>query len=80
MVLDIARGHIKVGVRGRVVTVPGEMFFPPNEKVGFAIFERQIKNWDSPSDSEQLTSENIEEVIECIRQEFSKGGHTLEVE
>ncbi len=67
-------------MRGRVVTVPGEMFFPPNEKMGFAIFEKQIRNWDSPNGSEQLTSEDIEEVIEYIRQDFAKGGHTLEVE
>lgn len=80
MILEVSRGHIKVEIRGRVVTVPGEMFFPPNEKMGFAIFEKQIKNWDFPNDSEQLTSEDIEEVIEYVRQDFAKGGHTLEVE
>lgn len=80
MILEISRGHIKVEIRGRVVNVPGEMFFPPNDKMGFAIFKNEIKTWESPSDSEQLTSDEIKEVIEYIRQDFAKGGHTLEVE
>lgn len=80
MILDVSRGHIKVEIRGRVVTVPGEMFFPPNDKMGFAIFEKQIKAWDAPNESEQLTTEEIKEVIEDIRLDFAKGGHTLEVE
>lgn len=80
MILEISRGHIKVEIRGRVVTVPGEMFFPPNEKMGFAIFEKQINTWDSPNDLEQLTGEDIEEVIKDIRQDFAKGGHVLEIE
>lgn len=80
MILEISRGHIKVEIRGRVVTVPGEMFFPPNEKMGFAIFEKQINSWDFPNDSEQLTREDIGEVIEDIRQEFARGGHVLDVE
>ncbi|GGB22142.1 Imm74 family immunity protein [Agarivorans gilvus] len=80
MILDVSRSHIKVEIRGRVVTVPGEMFFPPNDKMGFAIFEREIKAWDSPNESVKLTTEEINEVIEDIRQDFAKGGHTLEVE
>ena len=80
MILEVSRGHIKVEIRGRVVTVPGEMFFPQDNKLGFAIFEKDIKFWDSPNDSEKLTSNEVKEVVEDIRQDFAKGGHTLEVE
>ena len=80
MILEVSRGHIKVNIRGRVIRVPGEMFFPPNDKMGFAIYKNEIKSWEPPDDSEQLTSDEIKEVIECIRQDFAKGGHTLEVE
>ena len=80
MILEVSRGHIKVKIRDRVVTVPGEMFFPPNEKMGFAIFEKEIKFWDAPNESEALTSDEIKEVVEDIRQDFAKGGHTLEIE
>lgn len=80
MILEVSRGHIKVGLRGRVVTVPGEMFFPADDKLGFAVFEKEIKAWDSPYESVLLASEEVQEVIDDIRQDFAKGGHTLEVE
>lgn len=80
MILDVSKGHIKVEIRGKVITVPGEMFFPANEKIGFAVFENQIQKWDYPNESIGLTPEDVQEIIEDIRQDFSKGGHILEVE
>lgn len=80
MILEVSRGHIKVEIRGREITVPGEMFFPPNDKMGFAIFKNEIKSWDSPNDSDMLTDEEIDEVIKDIQGDFAKGGHTLEIE
>jgi len=80
MILDVSRGHIIVEIRGREITVPGEMFFPPNDKMGFAIFKNEIKAWDSPNDHDALTDDDVEEVIKDIQQEFTQGGHTLEIE
>ena len=80
MILEVSRGYIKVGIASRIVTVPGEMFFPPNDKMGFAIFKNEIKCWDPPNETDQLTSEDISVVIQEIQQDFDKGGHTLEVE
>lgn len=80
MILEVSKGHIKVEIRGRVVTVPGEMFFPPNDKMGFAVFEKEVRAWDPPHDLEILSREEVLEVIEDIRQDFAQGGHTLEVE
>jgi len=80
MIMEISRGHIKVRIKGRQVTVPGEMFFPPNDKMGFAIFKNEIKKWDPPNDSEELTKDEIEEVILDIQNDFTKGGHTLEID
>ena len=80
MILEVSRGHIKVEIRGREITVPGEMFFPPNDKMGFAVFKSEIKSWDSSNDSDMLTKEEIEEVIKDIQEDFARGGHTLEIE
>ena len=80
MILEVSRSHIKVEMAGRIVTVPGEMFFPPNDKMGFAVFKKEIKCWDSPNETEHLTPKDINEVIKDIQQDFDKGGHTLEVE
>lgn len=79
MILEVSRGYIKVKIAGREITLPGEMFFLPNDKMGFAIFKNEIKSWDSPNNSEMLTNREIEEVIKDIREDFAKGGHTLEI-
>lgn len=80
MILDVSKGHIKVEFDGRRVTVPGEMFFPPNNKMGFAIFKNDIKYWDKPNENMKLSDEDISNVINDIKIDFEKGGHTLEIE
>lgn len=45
MILDVSRGHIKVKIIDRVVTVQGEMFFPGNDKLGFVVYSDTIKFW-----------------------------------
>jgi len=80
MILDVSRSHIKVELGGRTVTVPGEMFFPPNEKLGFVVYSKEIKCWDKPNEKIELTAQDIDDVLQDIRQDFSKGGHTLEIE
>lgn len=80
MILEVSRSHIKVKIQGREITVPGEMFFPPNDKLGFAIFKNEIKAWDAPNESDPLTDEEKAEIIKDIQQDFDKGGHTLEIE
>lgn len=56
------------------------MFFPPDEKLGFAISLNDVSNWDKPNDHIKLTPKEIDLVIDDIRQDFAKGGHTLEIE
>ncbi len=56
------------------------MFFPPNEKLGFAVYSNEIKFWDEPNETIALTAQDINEVLDDIRQDFAKGGHTLEIE
>ncbi|WP_093479075.1 Imm74 family immunity protein [Halopseudomonas yangmingensis] len=80
MILEVSRGYIKVSLRGRLIKVPGEMFFPENGKIGFAISKREIKFWDAQKNQALLSSEDIKEVIEDISQDFNKGGHILEVD
>jgi hypothetical protein len=80
MILDVSRGNIKVLLGDRTVSVPGEMFFPENEKMGFAIFAGQIEHWDYPDQDIKLTKQDIADVIDEIRADFDKGGHSLVIE
>jgi Immunity protein 74 len=80
MVIDVTRSHIKVGLFGKTVTLLGEMFFPENGKLGFAIFRSQAKFWDAPNGDDAITEDELTAIVTDIRADFAKGGHTLEVE
>ncbi|WP_369124957.1 MULTISPECIES: Imm74 family immunity protein [unclassified Pseudomonas] len=80
MILEVSRGHVRVQVGGRVVTVQGEMFFPKNEKMGFVLYRDSIRTWDKPNELDALTADEVNSLIAEIQDEFSRGGHTLEIE
>ena len=80
MILSVDRGTIKVLLDGKIISVPGEMFFPPNEKIGFAVHSEGLKHWDYPHHEIVLNDDDIARIIDDIRKDFEKGGHTLEVE
>lgn len=80
MILEVSRGHIKVKIGERTATIPGEMFFPKKDKLGFAVFSNSIKNWDPPDQTSPITPEELAVILDEIRADFQKGGHTLEVE
>lgn len=80
MILEINRGNIKVALQGKVVHVPGEMFFPPDDKMGFAIDLKNLKHWDFPNQNLELTQSEIDDVLSDIQAEFTKGGHSLVIE
>ena len=80
MILEINRGNIKISLRGKTVHVPGEMFFPSDNKMGFAIDLKSLKHWDFPDQDLELTQSETAEILRDIQDEFKKGGHSLEIE
>ncbi|WP_180727632.1 Imm74 family immunity protein [Paraburkholderia largidicola] len=80
MILDVSRGHIRVKIGNRVVTVQGEMFFPGNDKLGFVVFSDSIKFWDPPDQTSPVLSSEKNLILDDIRADFDRGGHTLEIE
>ena len=80
MILKVSKSYIQVELKGRVVTVLGEMFFPAGDKMGFAIYKNEIKFWDAPHENQKLKNNEIIDVIREIQEGFIKGGHILEVE
>lgn len=80
MVIDVTRSHIKVGLFGKTATLEGEMFFPENGKLGFALFKSEVKHWDSPDNATPITEDEFSAIVSDIRADFAKGGHVLELE
>lgn len=79
MIVEVTRSHIKVRHEGRTIALPGEMFFPPNDKMGFALSVPNTLYWDAPHEHQALTGSERQTIIAVIRREFDRGGHTLEV-
>jgi hypothetical protein len=80
MIIDVTRSHIKVGLFDKTATLAGEMFFPSDGILGFALFKSQAKFWDPPNDANPITEDEWAAIVADIRADFSKGGHTLEIE
>lgn len=80
MILTISRGHIKVSLLDRDVTVQGEMFFPGDDKIGFVVYSDTIKCWDPPLQAVGITEGEKQLILEDIEHEFEKGGHELDIE
>jgi hypothetical protein len=79
MILDISRGHIKVKIADRTVTIDGEMFFPENDKMGFVLYSDAIIFWDPPNENLRVSSVEKKLILDDIKTDFASGGHTLEV-
>jgi Immunity protein 74 len=56
------------------------MFFSKNEKIGFVVYSDRIRSWDAPEDNAVISDAEREYILCHIREEFKKGGHSLEVE
>ena len=80
MILEVSRGHIQVKIGDRMVTVQGEMFFPGNDKIGFVLYKGALRFWDVPNQSQVMNVDDVDMIIADIQADFSRGGHTLEVE
>lgn len=79
MILDVTRSFIRVEMNGRTVSLPGEMFFPPNDKIGFALSLEGDQFWDPPYQHIKVTAIELNDIVKDIRDNFALGGHVLEI-
>jgi hypothetical protein len=80
MLLEVTRGHIKVKIGEKTATLQGEMFFPGDNKIGFVLYTNSIKSWDSPNHGQPISPADSQAIIADIQDDFTKGGHILEIE
>lgn len=48
----MARGHIRLKIGDKVVTVMGEALLPSEDSPDYVIYSDSIQNWDSPHENE----------------------------
>jgi hypothetical protein len=67
MILKADRGGIKVTLHGKIVRVPGELFFPPDGKMGFFVDLKNLKHWDFPHQDLDLTHDEVNKLCRLYK-------------
>jgi hypothetical protein len=80
MILEMTRGHIKLKVGDRTVTIYGEALLPSPGEPDFVCGRASIKTWDPPHEKDALTEGARKQIIEMVRSELAKRKMTLEVD
>ncbi|THC40345.1 Imm74 family immunity protein [Massilia sp. Mn16-1_5] len=80
MILNITRGHIWVKLGERTASIPGEMLFPKDGKMGFVVYRDQIDYWEPKEAKESISSSDITAIIDDIQANFRQNGHELQIE
>jgi hypothetical protein len=79
MIIEIARGHIRIQMNGRTVTVGGEMLVPSPGLADFLIYQSSIARWDPPYNNEIISDPERIIITLAIRDELGALGRVVEV-
>jgi hypothetical protein len=79
MIIEIQRGHVVLEVGGKRITIEGEAYFRGFGSPDFVAYKNSIHQWDPP-DRGFLRPDEVEGVIETLREDFRKREMTLEIE
>lgn len=77
---EIARGHLRVKDGAKNVTVYGEAFLTGYGSPDFLLYQNSIKKWDAPNNQEQMTTFEKKQLIQFLKEEFSRRKMLLEIE
>lgn len=80
MIADIQRGHIRLSVRARSVTVQGEALLPGHGSPSFVANLNSIQNWDSPDQAIAITDEEKNLIVEMLKGGMAEKNMTIEFE
>jgi len=77
---EITRGHLKVKDGAKSVTIYGEALLRGHGSPDFVLYENSIEKWDAPNHEEDVTSGEKEQLIQFLKEEFSRRKMFLEIE
>lgn len=77
---EIARGHLRVKVGAKSVTISGEALLRGYGSPDFVLYQNSIAKWDAPHEHDDVTTAEKEQVIQFVKKEFSRRKILLEIE
>jgi hypothetical protein len=78
--VEITRGHLQVKVGGKSITIYGEAFLREYGSPDFVLYQKSIENWDAPDNKENLTLIEKNQLVQFLKEEFSRRKMFLEIE
>jgi hypothetical protein len=78
--VEITRGHLRVKVGRKSITIYGEACLRGRGSPDFVLYQNTIEKWNAPDDKENLTIIEKEQLIQFLKGEFSRRKMLLEIE
>ncbi len=80
MIIEITRGHIKLAIDQKTVTVEGEALLASYGGLDFVVYSDSIHHWDSPNANEAIDVAMKLRIIEEVVADFQNRGMKVEIE
>ena len=77
---EIARGHLRVKDGARSVTVYGEALLRGYGSPDFVLYQNTFEKWYTPNEQEDVTPAERDQLIQFLKEEFSRRKMLLEIE
>lgn len=79
--VEISRGHLSVRDGARAVTIYGEALLRGHGSPDFVLYQNSIGDWDAPSESENenVSSDEKDQILRYLQEEFSRRSMVLEI-
>jgi hypothetical protein len=78
--VEITHGHLRVKIGGKSITIYGEAFLRGYGSPDFVLYQNSIEKWDAPDDKENLTLIEKKQLVQFLKEEFSRRKMCLEIE
>jgi len=77
---EITRGHLRVKVGDKSVTIHGEAFLRGYGSPDFVLYQNSIEKWDAPNNEENVSSIEKDQLLQFLKEEFLRRKMFLEIE
>ena len=77
---EIARGHLRVKDGAKSVTVYGEALSRGYGSPDFVLYQNSIEKWDASNGQKDVTPAEKKQLIQFLKEEFSRRKMLLEIE
>ncbi len=80
MIIEITRGHIRLEIDQKTVTVQGEALLARYGELDFVLYSSSIGCWDAPYASEVIDATMKRRILDEVVADFQNRGMRVEIE